>query len=210
MQPQPTLNSVPQLPLNAVTTEQIQKCLDDNKNLILAILENQNLGKLAECAQYQAILQKNLMYLAAIADAQQPAAQGGAVNSSPQVVVSSSAAATQQMQQTQATTGGGGLHQQQQQAAAVPKLPFQLNNSNSNNSNGGGFPSPQEQQQMLHYHQQQQQQFQGHHGFVGGAAVNNGMHQLMRVPLEANSHGLGNMAPGQGAGGAGAGAGREE
>jgi len=44
--------------------------LDENKQLILAILENQNLGKLAECAQYQAQLQKNLLYLAAIADAQ--------------------------------------------------------------------------------------------------------------------------------------------
>jgi hypothetical protein len=38
----------------------------------MAIMENQNLGKLAECAQYQALLQKNLMYLAAIADAQPP------------------------------------------------------------------------------------------------------------------------------------------
>ncbi|KAL6566019.1 GRF1-interacting factor 3 [Orobanche hederae] len=47
------------------------KCyLDENKKLILAILDNQHLGKLAECAQYQAQLQKNLMYLAAIADAQ--------------------------------------------------------------------------------------------------------------------------------------------
>ncbi|KAL3613512.1 GRF1-interacting factor [Castilleja foliolosa] len=53
-----------------ITTEQIQKYLDENKKLILAILDNQNLGKLAECAQYQAQLQKNLMYLAAIADAQ--------------------------------------------------------------------------------------------------------------------------------------------
>lgn len=44
--------------------------LDENKKLILAILDNQNLGKLSECAQYQAQLQKNLMYLAAIADAQ--------------------------------------------------------------------------------------------------------------------------------------------
>nr|GFB64233.1 GRF1-interacting factor 2-like [Tanacetum cinerariifolium] len=35
-------------------------------------MNNQNLGKLAECAQYQALLQKNLMYLAAIADAQPP------------------------------------------------------------------------------------------------------------------------------------------
>ncbi|KAJ4814500.1 GRF1-interacting factor 3 [Rhynchospora pubera] len=53
-----------------ITTEQIQKYLDENKQLILAILENQNLGKLSECAQYQAQLQKNLLYLAAIADAQ--------------------------------------------------------------------------------------------------------------------------------------------
>ncbi|KAL6890361.1 hypothetical protein ACP4OV_009124 [Aristida adscensionis] len=60
-------------PAAGITTEQIQKFieyLDENKQLILAILENQNLGKLAECAQYQAQLQKNLLYLAAIADAQ--------------------------------------------------------------------------------------------------------------------------------------------
>ncbi|XP_042421743.1 GRF1-interacting factor 2-like isoform X1 [Zingiber officinale] len=57
-------------PVANITTEQIQKYLDENKQLILAILENQNLGKLAECAQYQAQLQKNLLYLAAIADAQ--------------------------------------------------------------------------------------------------------------------------------------------
>uniref|UniRef100_A0ACD5WU89 Uncharacterized protein n=1 Tax=Avena sativa TaxID=4498 RepID=A0ACD5WU89_AVESA len=59
-------------PPGGITTEQIQKYLDENKQLILAILENQNLGKLAECAQYQAQLQKNLLYLAAIADAQPP------------------------------------------------------------------------------------------------------------------------------------------
>ncbi|KAI0510729.1 hypothetical protein KFK09_011338 [Dendrobium nobile] len=58
--------------LAGVTTEQIQKCLDENKQLILAILDNRNLGKLAECAQYQSQLQKNLMYLAAIADSQPP------------------------------------------------------------------------------------------------------------------------------------------
>nr|BDI55443.1 GRF1-interacting factor like [Lolium multiflorum] len=59
-------------PPASITTEQIQKYLDENKQLILAILENQNLGKLAECAQYQSQLQKNLLYLAAIADAQPP------------------------------------------------------------------------------------------------------------------------------------------
>ncbi|AQK39991.1 GRF1-interacting factor 3 [Zea mays] len=57
-------------PAAGISTEQIQKYLDENKQLILAILENQNLGKLAECAQYQSQLQKNLLYLAAIADAQ--------------------------------------------------------------------------------------------------------------------------------------------
>ncbi|KAK4774632.1 hypothetical protein SAY86_009567 [Trapa natans] len=61
---------IPVFPPTNITTEQIQKYLEENKKLILAILDNQNLGKLAECAQYQALLQKNLMYLAAIADAQ--------------------------------------------------------------------------------------------------------------------------------------------
>ncbi|CAO2188697.1 unnamed protein product [Urochloa humidicola] len=42
--------------------------LDENNQLILAILENQNLG-IAESTQYQTQLQKNLMYLALIVDA---------------------------------------------------------------------------------------------------------------------------------------------
>ncbi|KAF8392248.1 hypothetical protein HHK36_022590 [Tetracentron sinense] len=46
--------------------------LDENKSLILKILENQNSGKLSECAENQARLQRNLMYLAAIADSQPP------------------------------------------------------------------------------------------------------------------------------------------
>ncbi|CAA0831395.1 GRF1-interacting factor 3 [Striga hermonthica] len=69
-QPGPMFPVMPSFPPTNITTEQIQKYLDENKKLILAILDNQNLGKLAECAQYQAQLQKNLMYLAAIADAQ--------------------------------------------------------------------------------------------------------------------------------------------
>uniref|UniRef100_A0A1D1YAV1 Protein SSXT n=1 Tax=Anthurium amnicola TaxID=1678845 RepID=A0A1D1YAV1_9ARAE len=83
MQPQPQPpphGSVPShLSQANITTEQIQKYLDENKQLILAILDSQNLGKLSECAQYQAQLQKNLLYLAAIADAQTPSvrAQGG-------------------------------------------------------------------------------------------------------------------------------------
>ncbi|XP_076906084.1 GRF1-interacting factor 2-like [Bidens hawaiensis] len=71
MMPNPMMSSSSFPPTN-ITTDQIQKFLDENKQLILAIMTNQNLGKLAECAQYQALLQKNLMYLAAIADAQPP------------------------------------------------------------------------------------------------------------------------------------------
>ncbi|XP_076959079.1 GRF1-interacting factor 1-like [Bidens hawaiensis] len=53
-----------------VTTDHIQQYLDENKSLILKIVESQNSGKMAECAEYQAKLQRNLMYLAAIADSQ--------------------------------------------------------------------------------------------------------------------------------------------
>ncbi|XP_074586444.1 GRF-interacting factor 1-like [Curcuma longa] len=56
---------------NQVTTDIIQQYLDENKQLILAILDNQNAGKSEECAENQAKLQRNLMYLAAIADGQQ-------------------------------------------------------------------------------------------------------------------------------------------
>ncbi|XP_020080131.1 GRF1-interacting factor 1-like isoform X1 [Ananas comosus] len=57
-----------------VTTDLIQQYLDQNKQLILAILDNQNTGKVEECARNQAKLQHNLMYLAAIADSQPPQA----------------------------------------------------------------------------------------------------------------------------------------
>ncbi|KAJ9564947.1 hypothetical protein OSB04_000913 [Centaurea solstitialis] len=54
----------------SVTTDHIQQYLDENKALILNILENQNTGKFSECAENQTRLQQNLMYLAAIADCQ--------------------------------------------------------------------------------------------------------------------------------------------
>ncbi|KAK4341036.1 hypothetical protein RND71_039537 [Anisodus tanguticus] len=150
-QQNPVLNSSP---LNAITTDQIQKFLDENKNLILAILENQNLGKLSECAQYQALLQKNLMYLAAIADAQPP--QSAATSQmAPSITQPGNL-----MQQTQAAM------LQQQQGPIGQKLPFQLN----------ALPSQeqQQQQQMLHFQQQQ---------YGLGPAGNNPMHQLMRPGL---------------------------
>ncbi|XWS42536.1 hypothetical protein CRYUN_Cryun16bG0022800 [Craigia yunnanensis] len=55
---------------NNVTTDHIQQYLDENKSLILKIVESHNSGKLSECAENQARLQRNLMYLAAIADSQ--------------------------------------------------------------------------------------------------------------------------------------------
>ncbi|KHG03366.1 Protein SSXT [Gossypium arboreum] len=49
-QPPQMIPVMPSYPPTNITTEQIQKYLDENKKLILAILDNQNLGKLAECA----------------------------------------------------------------------------------------------------------------------------------------------------------------
>ncbi|XP_022946715.1 GRF1-interacting factor 1 [Cucurbita moschata] len=68
---------------NNVTTDHIQQYLDENKSLILKIVESQNSGKLNECAENQARLQRNLMYLAAIADSQpQPTAMHAQYSSS--------------------------------------------------------------------------------------------------------------------------------
>ncbi|KAF8413389.1 hypothetical protein HHK36_001370 [Tetracentron sinense] len=112
--------------------------LDENKKLILAIMDNQNLGKLAECAQYQAQLQKNLMYLAAIADAQ------------PQAPTMPS-----QMPPHPAMQQGGHYMQHpqaamvQQQGVFAPKVPLQFNPQQI-----------QDQLQQLHH----QQGIQGHMG----------------------------------------------
>lgn len=51
-----------------MTTEMVQKMLDENQQLILAIVENQKLGKYKDCASYQQRLQENLVKLASIAD----------------------------------------------------------------------------------------------------------------------------------------------
>ncbi|XP_076905594.1 uncharacterized protein LOC143561376 isoform X1 [Bidens hawaiensis] len=184
----PTLNSGASFTPNAITTEQIQKCLDDNKNLIMAILENQNLGKFQECAQYQAVLQKNLMYLAAIADAQPPAPTPGppaSQTSTPQMPPNSmpqqANSYMQQQQQHQVA------QQQQQpsqlQGGGVPKLPFQLN-----------ALRPQDQQQHLLQMQQQMQAAQSvQMGMRAGGGGQNGMigmHQAMQSALAGNPIGM--------------------
>ncbi|KAI3730238.1 hypothetical protein L1987_61407 [Smallanthus sonchifolius] len=68
MQMQPMMAAY--YPTNSVTTDHIQQYLDENKSLILKIVESQSSGKMSECAENQAKLQRNLMYLAAIADSQ--------------------------------------------------------------------------------------------------------------------------------------------
>ncbi|KAG2720624.1 hypothetical protein I3760_02G044600 [Carya illinoinensis] len=148
-QPQQMIPMMPSFPPTNITTEQIQKYLDENKKLILAILDNQNLGKLAECAQYQAQLQKNLMYLAAIADAQ-PQAPAMPPQMTPHPA----------MQQ--------GYYMQHSQAAAMAqqpgifpqKLPLQFNNPHQ-------IQDPQQQ-----LHQQHQQAIQGQMGLRAGGAIN--------------------------------------
>ncbi|XP_041024901.1 GRF1-interacting factor 3-like [Juglans microcarpa x Juglans regia] len=154
-QPQQMIPMMPSFPPTNITTEQIQKYLDENKKLILAILDNQNLGKLAECAQYQAQLQKNLMYLAAIADAQ------------PQTPTMPPQMAPHPALQQ------GGYYMQHPQAAAMAqqpgifpqKLPLQFNNPHQ----------MQDPQQQLH--QQHQQAIQGQMGLRAGGA-NNGLHPM--------------------------------
>lgn len=87
---------------NNVTTDHIQQYLDENKSLILKIVESQNSGKLNECAENQARLQRNLMYLAAIADSQpQPATMHSQY---PQSSMMQSGAQYLQQQQQQSMT----------------------------------------------------------------------------------------------------------
>ncbi|KAG6784909.1 hypothetical protein POTOM_010622 [Populus tomentosa] len=138
--------------------------LDENKRLILAIWDNQNLGKLAECAQYQTQLQKNLMYLAAIADAQ------------PQTPAMPQMAPHPALQQ-------GTYYMQHPQAAAMaqqpgifpPKMPLQFNAVHQ-------MQDP----QLLH-----QQAMQGQMG-IRPIGANNGTHpmraEIALVALGSSGH----------------------
>uniref|UniRef100_A0A1J3FH04 GRF1-interacting factor 3 n=1 Tax=Noccaea caerulescens TaxID=107243 RepID=A0A1J3FH04_NOCCA len=173
---------VPSFPPTNITTEQIQKYLDENKKLIMAILENQNLGKLAECAQYQALLQKNLMYLAAIADAQPPPAAAtattpGAITPQPmaphQSLMQPPPSYFMQQQHPQAM----GMAQQVSPGIFPPRGPLQF---------GSLHQLQDPQQQQLH-----QQAMQGHMGIRPmGLNNNNGLQHPMHhpeTPLGANA-----------------------
>ncbi|KAH9625917.1 hypothetical protein KSS87_023437 [Heliosperma pusillum] len=163
----PVMSSFP--PAN-ITTEQIQKYLDENKKLILAIMDNQNLGKLAECAQYQAQLQKNLMYLAAIADAQ------------PQV-------ATMPAQMAPHPAMQQGAYYMQQQAAAMAQQP---NAFPPRMPSHAQFSSPlqmheQQPQQQHQVHQQHQPTMPSQMNFRP-TGPNNGMHAMQSEASLGGSH----------------------
>ncbi|XP_077248113.1 SSXT family protein [Tasmannia lanceolata] len=139
MQMQPMMGGYPP---NAVTTDIIQQYLDENKDLILKILDNQNAGRLSECAENQAKLQRNLMYLAAIADSQPQPAAAAAMHPQypPNAVVSQGGRYLQQQQAQQMTpqslmaARSSMMYAQQQQQQQQQALHSQLTmNSGGNN-----------------------------------------------------------------------------
>ncbi|KAL8159606.1 hypothetical protein V2J09_001143 [Rumex salicifolius] len=106
---------------NNVTSDHIQQYLDENKALILKIVESQNSGKINECAENQARLQRNLMYLAAIADAQpQPPTMHSQQYPTSSMMQQSGGVYMQQQQQHQAT--GQGMSPQALMAARSSML----------------------------------------------------------------------------------------
>ncbi|XP_057463873.1 GRF1-interacting factor 2-like [Actinidia eriantha] len=155
-QPMTTPPLFPSIPTN-ITTEDIQKSLNENKRLILAIMENQSLGKVAECAQYQAQLQKNLMDLAAIADAQ-PQAPTMPSQTPLQSVV---------QQEPHIQPPGPATVAQEQHTGWTPRLPFQVNTLQSGDQH----------QPLL----QQQQLIQGQVGLGPGA--NTSTHQFLQTGI---------------------------
>ncbi|XP_058743973.1 GRF1-interacting factor 1-like [Vicia villosa] len=139
---------------NNVTTDHIQQYLDENKSLILKIVESQNSGKLTECAENQSRLQRNLMYLAAIADSQpQPPTMPGQYPSSGMMQQGGhymQAQQAQQMTQQQLMAARSSLlyaQQLQQQHALQSQLGMNSSGSqglhmmhNEGTTNVGGFP----------------------------------------------------------------------
>nr|XP_018486753.1 PREDICTED: GRF1-interacting factor 2 [Raphanus sativus] len=188
--PQMFPTMVPSIASSNITTEQIQNYLDENKKLIMAIMENQNLGKLAECAQYQALLQKNLMYLAAIADAQPPPPTTGPAQA-PAMASQMTAAPHPSMQppsyfMQQHPQASGMVAQQQASPAGgifPPRGPLQFGSPHQ-------LHDPQQQQQL----QLHQQAMQGHMGGIrpfpmGINNNNNGMQHQMQQQLPETSLG---------------------
>jgi protein SSXT len=72
-----------------VNQQKVQRLLDENIQLIQAVVDYQNKGRAQECEQYQQVLHRNLVYLASLADStgskpeQSKSAGPGAVLQSP-------------------------------------------------------------------------------------------------------------------------------
>nr|XP_018625456.1 GRF1-interacting factor 1-like isoform X2 [Nicotiana tomentosiformis] len=136
---------------NNVTTDHIQQFLDENKSLILKIVESQNSGKLSECAESQAKLQRNLMYLAAIADSQpQPPnmhsqlASGGMMQAGQHYLQQQQAQQlTTQSLMTAARSSSSSMiyGQQQQQSLSALQQQQAYHNQLGMSSSGGGSSS---------------------------------------------------------------------
>ncbi|CAH9111038.1 unnamed protein product [Cuscuta europaea] len=154
-----------------LTQHQIQKILQDNTKLILAIMECNNLGKMAESAEYLDILQENLTYLAAMADVVPP--QGSEV-ASQEPVISGSAPPQETQLVPPESHASSSVRTQEQSADPVMNPPPPLLQPNA------ALP-PQE-----HVLQQQQQQFQSCLGFARFSSMS-GMQQIMRAAGQATS-----------------------
>ncbi|KAE9604054.1 putative transcription factor SSXT family [Lupinus albus] len=199
--------------LNNISTEMIQKYLEENKELILAALEGQNMGKFAEAAQYQAKLQQNLSYLAKLADAvtlPQIEPQGQAMQQ-PHVAISQQQPHVA-MPQQQSHVAMSQQHphlpvsqqqphiamSQQQPELSTLNLPFDLNDQQEHNHlaislQQRDLSAPKlpfqmnEQQHKLPDFFQQQQQFMP--GQVGSfPSPNSGIYQTLPTRLGNLSH----------------------
>ncbi|PPD91638.1 hypothetical protein GOBAR_DD11430 [Gossypium barbadense] len=191
-QPPQMIPVMPSYPPTNITTEQIQKYLDENKKLILAILDNQNLGKLAECAHWKWLVESarcRRMYYGSLesgtriesyldpnwdecsADMSEPCdayTDAAIADAQPQ----SMPTMPPQMAPHPAIPTGGYFMQHPQAAAMAQqlgmysqKVPLQFNNPHQ----------MQDPQHLLH--QQHQQAMQGQMGIRPGG-LNNGMHPM--------------------------------
>ncbi|CAE1276159.1 SS18 [Acanthosepion pharaonis] len=107
----------------------IQKMLDENIHLIQVIVDYQNKGRASECAQYQVMLHRNLVYLATVADS----------NLNVQAVLP----APVQVNPNQSMSGGQNPGPPQTNNAPMNQMPRTANMPpNQMNAPPGGVPMP--------------------------------------------------------------------
>ncbi|XP_024017973.1 GRF1-interacting factor 2 [Morus notabilis] len=110
----------PSVPIANITTQEIQKCLEENEQLILAVMEHQRVGKFDECAPHRARLQQNLTFLSNLADA---LPQPPPPSVPPQILPQLIAQQGQCLQHPEAA-----LMSQQQPASSMVRIHFWPNN----------------------------------------------------------------------------------